>query len=157
MNSKHILLDFSRVLLFPTDESYLGSLNDRYREIVKESDYDYFKSFTLNSELLDFLKSLKPRFTLSIFTSEIIQNDKAVTPFLESIFERIFSAQEIGLSKTQKEAYLKIAEFLNEKPENIFYIDDKEVNVQTASEAGLKAVRYVSNPQIISQFKLLTR
>lgn len=150
---KTIVSDFSRVLLFPANEGYSNGLNDLYRKISEESDYDFFAHFRLNDELLMFFKSLKGQYSLNIFTSEIIQDDKAVKPLLESIFTHIFSAKQLGVMKTQKEAYFKIAEQLQEEPASILYIDDKLANLQAASDAGFKTIQYVSNPQIIKNIK----
>ena len=90
---------------------------------------------------------------MSIFTSEMIQDDRAIRPLLDSVFDNVFSAKKLGVTKTTKEAYIKIAELLKLAPENILYIDDNQNNISAAQAAGLHAVRYESNAQIISAIK----
>jgi hypothetical protein len=59
---KAILLDFSWVILHPTDRSYEGKLNDLNRRLAGEdplAPYDFNNYFLLNEELLDKVKALK--------------------------------------------------------------------------------------------------
>lgn len=152
-NTNWILLDFSRVLLFPTDKNYTGALNDLYREIIKDPKYDYFRYFKLNKELITFLESLAPKNPLAIFTSEIIQDDPAVQPFLKPIFSHVISAKNLGVSKTNEDAYLAVARQLGTKPQSILYVDDKLANVEAASRAGCVALQYILNSQSIKDIQ----
>ena len=70
---KTLLFDFSRVLLHPTDKTYKGSLNNLHRELKDNESYYLFNYFELNQELLDYLKTVKNKFELCIFTTDIIQ------------------------------------------------------------------------------------
>lgn len=70
----NLLFDFSRVILFPKDEKYSGLLNDLYRKIVSEN-AAFLDHYRFNNELLEFLKTLKNKFKLSIYTTDIVQND----------------------------------------------------------------------------------
>ena len=150
---QRVLSDFSRVLLFPKDERYEGGLNKLHREITKDPTYVFFDHFALNQELFDFFKALKTRYPVSIFTSEAIQNDKAMRPLLDAAFDHIFSAQELGLVKTQKEAYVKIADQLGTAPDSILYLDDNKANLEAAHDAGLVTMRYSSNRQTIDEMR----
>ena len=77
-------------------------------------------------------------------------------PRLEPIFENIFSANTLGLSKKEPSAYLFIAEKLRVRPESIVYIDDQIKNVEAAQEAGLSALHYTDNDdEIIKEVSLL--
>ena len=69
-----IVFDFSRVLLFPKDSGYTGSLNERHRELSKRGDYKLLEHFSLNEELLSYLDKIKGRYDLYVFTSETIQD-----------------------------------------------------------------------------------
>ncbi len=149
----YILSDFSRVILMPKDRSYAGELNDLYRTKVLQDGMGYFDVFDLNEELLAFLGSLGENYPLGIFTSEIVQNDPAVRPRLEQAFRDVVSAQDLGIRKTEKEAYLTVAKSLQQEPAAVLYIDDKEENVAAARDAGLHAIRYVSNSQIMADIR----
>ncbi len=149
----NLLFDFSRVILFPADENYQGLLNDLYRKINREevSLLDHFK---FNEELLNFLKSLKNEFTLSIYTTDIIQNDPIAQTILKPLFKNIFAANDLGISKKDPKSYLVIAEKLNVNPSQILFVDDGEANIQAASEAGFQTILYSSNEQLLGDLKL---
>lgn len=152
---KVLLFDFSRVLLHPTDKTYAGSLNNLHRELKDKESYYLFNYFELNKELLDFVKSLKDKFKLCIFTTDIIQNDPLIREKIDPIFSKIYSASELGITKRDPESYKFIANDLGVKPEEIFFTDDTERNVDAAKEAGIEALLYKDNKELISTLKKL--
>jgi hypothetical protein len=87
---KVIISDFSRVLLFPVDKGYLGSLNSLNNELLKsDSNYDFTHHFTLNIELLCYYQTLG--MPVYIFTSVRIQETQ-VKVCRRSLFEKGFHA-----------------------------------------------------------------
>lgn len=146
---RHILVDFSRVLLFPKNQKYSGALNDLYKEIIKIGSYKFFDYFRLNEELIQYLDTLKGKYTFSIFTTDIIQNDPALREFLEKYFSFVFVAMELGISKKDAKAYTLIAEKLGCLPSEVIFIDDNKFNVDAAKKAGLNVIQFVSNKQLV--------
>ncbi len=146
---KHILFDFSRVLLFPKDEKYSGALNDLYKEIIKKDSYQFFDYFRLNEELIEYLNTIKDRYILNIFTTDIIQSDQALKEFLKKYFSYVFVARELGISKKNPKAYKLIAEKLRCLPYEILFIDDNKFNVDAAKKARLNAIQFLSNKQLV--------
>lgn len=150
----NILFDFSRVILFPKEENYKGLLNDLYRKITEEKS-SFLDHYKFNEELLNFLKPLKEKYRLSIYTTDIIQNDPIARKYLDPIFEEIFAANDLGISKKDPEGYLVIAKKLNVKPEQILFIDDGETNIAAAKQAGLKTIYYLSNEKLFEELNKL--
>ncbi|OGG71239.1 hypothetical protein A3F27_00030 [Candidatus Kaiserbacteria bacterium RIFCSPHIGHO2_12_FULL_53_13] len=153
-----LLSDFSRVIIKPKDKNYAGALNPIHRDLTEKlgERYGIFDYFELNEKLLDFYRSLKAELSVNIFTTDILQNHPLLMPRLEPIFENIFSANTLGLSKKEPSAYLFIAEKLRVRPESIVYIDDQIKNVEAAQEAGLSALHYTDNDdEIIKEVSLL--
>ncbi len=150
---KVLLFDFSRVLLHPTDETYSGSLNNLHRELKDDESYYLFNYFKLNEELLDFIKTLKDKYKLCIFTTDFIQSDPLIKEKIDPIFSKIYSAAELGITKRHPESYKFIADDLGVKPEEIFFTDDMERNIEAAKEAGLQALRFKHNDELINQLK----
>ena len=147
---KIVITDFSRVLLFPVDESYKGGLNVLNNQLLKsDPDYDFYKHFKINEELLHYYASLD--LPVYIFTSETIQEHPAAKERLGSIFSGVFSAKNLSLSKVDKSAYWAIVGELNVQPEEILYIDDNIDNVQAAQAAGCETILYVSNGDVINK------
>src|SRR3989338_2698464 len=138
-----ILSDFSRVILFPKDKNYQGTLNGLYGEALENNQpFNFFDCFEFNEGILNLYISLKKKYSINIFTSGIIQKAKEVDERIKPIFDNIFTAADFGLSKKQPEAYLFIANKLNKDPEEIIYIDDKLDNCKVAEKAGMKTIHY---------------
>lgn len=146
---KALVSDFSKVLLFPTDSNYTGSLNDLHKELSARGDYDFWKHFQLNQDLLTFFQTLGKQIDVYVFTTEYIQEHPALQPKMEGIFKKIFSGARLGLGKTDPQSYKTLIKEIGLKPEEILYIDDKPENLEAAKNAGLMVIRYESNPQTI--------
>lgn len=154
---KIILFDFSRTLIFPKDPEYAGKLNDLYREIIQSKSYDVFEHFTLNEQLIDFIKPFKDKYRLVIFTTDILQNDPAIKEALEKVFSQIFAAKDLGTSKREVGGYKIVAQKLKEKPENILFIDDLLDNINPARQAGLQTIKFTSNEALVKQLRNLLK
>lgn len=155
---KVLITDFSRVLLFPKDKNYTGSLNDLYKEKVlgnnKSSFFDYFE---LNKDLLDFYQTLKNKVRIFILTSDIIQDAKEVRPYYDSIVDEIFSASKMGLNKKQPEIYKNVLNEIGFPSEKVIYIDDSEANLIAADSVGLKTILYKSNNDVFLKIEELLK
>ena len=150
---KAIVSDFSRVILFPKDTIYGGSLNELHQKLSKNPGYNILDYFYLNQELLDFYKSFRDDVGVYVFTSEVIQEDSSLTLYLEPALVYMYSAQEMGVNKKEAEAYVKMSENLGFDPKEVLYIDDSEENIKAATNAGMKAIRYTSNQDLFSKIK----
>ncbi len=146
---KALITDFSRVLLSPTDENYAEGLNALHKKLSVQGDYDFWKHFRLNQDLLAFYKTLAGLVELYVFTTETIQEHPALQPKMAGIFKAIFSAARLGLKKNDPRAYEAIAKKINLKPGEILYIDDKQSNLDVAQKTGMVVIRYQSNGQTI--------
>ena len=152
--TKAILFDFSRTLLLPADKTYQGDLNPLHARLKQENpNYAFLKHFVLNSALLDFLEKIKDKFKLYIFTSGSIQNAPEIRDDLEIVFSGIYSAETMGYSKKDPEAYMQIAKELNFSPNEICFVDDSQQNIKAASKAGLKTILFETNEKLISLLK----
>lgn len=96
---KILLFDFSRVLLHPTDKTFSGSLNNLHKELKDNESYYLFNYFELNDEILEYLKTLKDKFRLAIFTTDLIQDDPLIKEKIDPIFEKTYSAFKLGITK----------------------------------------------------------
>lgn len=148
-----LLFDFSRVLLFPLNTSYSGGLNKLHAELKENPAYSFASNFTLNMELLKYLKIIKETYTLYIYTSEDIQNSPEVKPLLDEVFTVIFSAKDIGFSKTDSRGYIFIAERIQSSVTDILFIDDRAENIAAAQLAGLNTLQYQNNDQLFLELE----
>lgn len=155
MANKIWLFDLSKTLLFAKDKSYNGGLNNLHRSLVDTADYAFFDHFELNNELLKYLESKKSSTRMAIFTSGYIQEYSDLNNKLDPLFERVFSAAEIGLSKSSPDAYVFIADQLKVDPKEITFIDDVDENVEAARSVGMNGIVYIDNQSLIRQLDLL--
>ncbi|HMS23681.1 MAG TPA: HAD-IA family hydrolase [Candidatus Saccharibacteria bacterium] len=147
---KAVITDFSRVLLFPADDSYQQGLNSLNRQLLESTpNYDFWKYFQLNEELLTYYTTLTlPKY---IFTSDSIQDHPAVNKRLKAVFKEILSAKVLNVSKSDSKTYAAIAKLLDLKPNEIIYIDDNHNNIDAAKKAGCETILYKSNEDVIGK------
>lgn len=149
-----ILSDFSRVILYPKDRNYQGTLNGLHKKLSKENEnYAFFDYFELNNEILNLYKKLKSKYSINVFTTGTIQNRKEVRQIIDPIFDNIFTAKDFNLDKKQSESYLFIANKLNKQPNDILFIDDQEENIKAAEKAELKTLLYTGPHEIVTHLQ----
>lgn len=150
---KAVITDFSRVLLFPKDDSFHSGLNALNNQLLDANpDYDFWRYFKINNELLNYYKSLD--IPVYIFTSETIQDHPAVKILIKGTFKDVFSAKKLGLNKKEASSYKHLAKLLGHKPSEIIYIDDNHDNFTAAKKAGCKAILFKSNDDVIDKLEL---
>ena len=151
-----LLFDFSRVFIHPKDQNYKGGMNELHHALnTKNEPYEFSDYFVLNEELLEFLRTIKNRISIYMFTKETLQERKEVAEKIDFIFNRIFSAKKLGLEKNDPHAYLFICKEIDKNPREIAFIDDTVTNIEAAEKAGLETIHYVSNEQTIEKIKKL--
>lgn len=150
---KALITDVSKVLLFSKDKSYSGSLNELYKEKSSEADFHFFDYYELNTELLNYYKTLKPKLKVYILTSDAIQDAPELQPFWSNVVDKVFSASQMGTHKSKPEAYEKVLSELNMKPEEVIYVDDSEENLEAAKSVGLNTILYVDNGQVMAEIE----
>ncbi len=148
---KSLIFGFSRVILFPKDKTYTGSLNGLNKELIEKygENYDFFDYFELNTDLLDYIDSVKSDADCYIFTTDSIQDRSEVHGKLKNLFKDIFRANEMGVEKNKRGAYQIISEKIKVKPNDIFYLDDNLENVNAALDAGIEARQFIANGDVI--------
>ncbi len=152
---KAILFDFSRVLLNAKDMHYPDSLNDLYKRLSQNENFNSLDHFEFNKDLLDFTADFKDQYDLYIFTTGTIQHDVHFKSVIDKIFKSIFTVEEVGFPKDNKGAYEFITNQLFLQPEEVLFIDDSEENIKAASEAGLKTIKFVATDQTITDIRAL--
>ncbi len=137
-----VISDLSKVLLFRNDNSKLGQLNDYHEELLKQGNYDFWKYFMLNKELLNFYKKISSKISLYILTSRYIQEYPPLQKELKLISRRVFSAARLGISKNKPELYKKLTGLLRLSPNEIIFVDDFELNIKATKKAGFHTILF---------------
>jgi glucose-1-phosphatase len=152
---KAIVFDFCRVFLFPKKEDYYGELNSLHEQLSKDFKYNFSNHFVFNQELMDFIKEklIPGNFNLYLFTSGRIQDTTECQRFLNGYFKKIYSAQQLNLTKKEPSSYLMLADELNLNPNEILFVDDMRQNTLAAETAGLDTITFRNNMQFETEME----
>lgn len=137
-----LLFDLAWVILFPRDRTYHGTLNERHRKLSTEATYRFLEVFEFDDDLLNYIKELKPKYEIDMFTSGTIQEAPEAKVKLAGVFETELSAEKLGVSKKESRAYEMVAKVLNKRSEEILFVDDNATNVEAAKAVGMQGIVY---------------
>ena len=65
-----------------------------------------------------------------------------------SFFDHIFFSSEIGIQKPSPKAFKLVLEEINEVAQDCLFIDDKEENIRTAQDLGMKTIHCFNEAQL---------
>ncbi len=116
---------------------------------TRDIHYELYEKEQVNSDLMRYIKDLKPRYRVSILSN-------VGKGFLQEFFARHDLSQyfdattlscDMGYIKPEKESYQIAAEALGIPAENCLMIDDKQRNIDGAEAAGMPGLLYENFPQ----------
>lgn len=123
----------------------------------REASNEFFSGDALNQELVDFIRPLRSGYLTGLL-SNAWQNARAYLSqrysFMEVFDEALFSS-EAGVRKPDKKIYDLMTRQLNVQPSEAVFIDDLMVNIQGAEIAGMRAIRFETNSQVMKEVKRL--
>ncbi len=124
-----------------------------HRELGKDGEYDFWQHFRLNEELLKGLHTdtMHALYQMFVFTTETIQDTPVCRARLVKVFDGIYSAQKFNLDKKNPEAYRFIAGQISVNCEDVLFIDDQQVNIDAAKEAGMQTVLFTDNALLLKE------
>ena len=115
---------------------------------------------TANTELIEYARRLRPRYRTGIVNNSFVgarEREQAAYGFGDLVEEIVYS-HEVGFSKPDPRIYALICTRLNVPPGEMIFLDDVDVCVAGARDAGIHAVRYQDNAQAIAEIeKILAR
>ncbi len=125
------------------------------KEVLAQFERDFWEGDRLNTELADFLRSLRPRYKTAILSNAWPDARKIFTGRfgLKDAVDLIVISAEEGMAKPDPNFYRLVCDRLGVKPEEAVFVDDFDVNVRAAREVGLKAVLFRENEQTIAEVK----
>ena len=114
---------------------------------------------TANTGLIEYARRLRPRYRTGIVSNSFVgarEREQAAYGF-EDLVDEIVYSHEAGMSKPDPRVYALICARLDVRANETVFLDDKDLCVDGAREAGLHAVLYQNNAQAIAEIeKLLT-
>jgi epoxide hydrolase-like predicted phosphatase len=106
---------------------------------------------TANTELIDYAGRLRPRYRTGIVSNSFVgagEREQAAYGF-EDLVDEIVYSQECGMSKPDPRIYALACERLQADPAQVAFLDDSELCVAGARQAGIQAVLYQDSAQAI--------
>jgi epoxide hydrolase-like predicted phosphatase len=122
-------------------------MNDIWREYLG----------TANQELIEYARRLRPRYRTGILSNSFVgarQREQAAYGF-EDLVDEIVYSHEAGMSKPDPRIYALVCARLQAQPEETVFVDDTDRCVTGAREAGIHAIRYRDNAQVIGEIENL--
>jgi putative hydrolase of the HAD superfamily len=146
-----------------TEAEFLGKLGDelepmlghrpelhRFREI-------YFEALHPNDPMIELMREAKANgFRMGLLTNNVREWEPLWRTMLpvDEIFEVVVDSGFVGFRKPDREIYDLTLERMGDPPaEECLFIDDTDVNCETARELGMSAVHYQHNDQAIPEIQ----
>ena len=122
--------------------------------IVNEYMADVWKEYlgTLNVELVDYFRRLRPRYQTAIISNSFVgAREREVEHYqFDTLCDFIIYSHEVGLSKPDPRIFALACERLGLQPHEVIFVDDhKEVYV-SAQEMGMHCIEFRDNAQVIA-------
>jgi len=103
----------------------------------------FIRDMVIEPGLKELLKDLKPDFGLGVATNRSATIGKVLEyNDLKEYFDIVVSSLDVKNPKPHPESLLKILDFLNIPPGNLFYIGDSLLDYQCARAAGVVFIAY---------------
>jgi putative hydrolase of the HAD superfamily len=139
---------------------------DGLREItgMNQSQTDEFMSDlweeylgTLNVELVEYVRGLRPRFQTGILSNSFLgAREKEQEHYgFEDLVDVLIYSHEVGLAKPDQRIYELTCERLNLKAEEVIFVDDANVNIEGALVFGIHGILFKDNAQTIGEIEAL--
>ena len=103
----------------------------------------YIEKVSAKEGVLPFLEELRNRGTKMCIASAsppALIKVALESTGLSEFFDRIISCSDVGAGKNKPDVFFAAAEYLGEKPENIWVFEDSLTAIETAKNAGFKTV-----------------
>lgn len=120
---------------------------------------DMWKQYlgTANTELIDYLAGLRPRFRTGLLSNSFVgarQRERAAYGFEELVDDIVYS-HEVGMAKPDPRIYRLACHRLGVEPGETVFIDDSEIAVAGAESVGITAILHENNAKTVSALEAL--
>ncbi len=120
---------------------------------------DFWREYlgTANTELIDYARGLRPRYRTGILSNSWVgarEREQAAYGF-EDLVDEIVYSHEAGYRKPDPQVYALVCTRLGVRPGETVFLDDLEICVTGARAAGLHAVHFRDNAQVIAEIEKL--
>jgi len=114
---------------------------------------------TGNTDLITYVASLRSRVRTAILSNSFVgasEREQQRYGFPELVDVIVYS-HEVGMKKPDPRIYALVCERLSVQPGEALFVDDVPICVQAAQEAGMHAIQFSDNAQVIAAIEALLR
>jgi len=120
----------------------------------------YFEALQPNEPMIELMRELmRDGYRMAMLTNNVREWEplwRSMLP-VDEIFELVVDSAFVGMRKPDPEIYELILERLGGvSPEECLFVDDADVNCETAASLGMTAVHYRGNDQAIAEIRAAT-
>jgi len=110
---------------------------------------------TLNVELADYFRSLRPKYQTAIISNSFVgaREKEAEHYQFDSICDFIIYSHEVGLSKPDPRIFTLACERLGLQPSEIIFVDDHPEVYISAVDMGMHCIEFRDNAQVIKEIE----
>jgi putative hydrolase of the HAD superfamily len=121
----------------------------------------YFEHLQPNPAMIDFMRELRGRgLRMALLTNNVREWEpqwRAKLPEIDEIFELVVDSAFVGMRKPDREIYELTLERLGDvSAEECLFVDDVDVNCETARSLGMHAVHYLDADQAMAEIRART-
>ncbi len=142
--SKIVTKGFMGISKYYVEELGVKSTPEKLYDYFMEAlEIKYQKEFPLKEGVKDFIKSLKEKgHSVNVISGSPLGFVEPCLKRLEvyDLFDNVFSIEAFGLTKSDKELFIKLAETMQASPKDCVVIDDSVNAIKTAKSAGLTTI-----------------
>ena len=119
----------------------------------------FYSAFRVNTGLVEFLRTLRPRYQAAILTNTPSDMRAIITQqfHLDREVDTITISSEEGMRKPQPEIYQRALARLGVQPQEALFVDDEPRYIEGARALGMWAVQFKDNAQAIAEIERLLR
>ncbi len=112
----------------------------------------YSEIFTTNNRMINLLPELKKDYRLVLLSNTNSIHEKYGWKKFDFLthFEKLFLSHKVGAVKPEKEIYLAVQNYTNEKPEAHLFVDDIAEYTEEAKNLGWKTINFKNEEQAIN-------
>jgi epoxide hydrolase-like predicted phosphatase len=130
----------------------LGLAPDEYTDLEER----FFAGDQVDYELVDFIRSLKPKYQIGIISNAWPGVDNQLEIWgIRDAFDVIIGSGDIGIMKPDSKIYQLALEKLGVNPEESVFVDDFIENINGARDFGMNGVYFQNTNQAIGDLRTL--
>jgi HAD superfamily hydrolase (TIGR01509 family) len=117
----------------------------------------YWSADDVNWELLDFIKSLHPRYKIGLLSNawDDLRQTMHERWNMDVLFDDLVISAEVGIVKPDPRIYQLAVDRLGVHPDECVFIDDILINVEAARQQGLLAIQFLDTQQTLADLQVV--